>query len=117
MKENLILKKSFEFAIKVTPLYKRMIGSREYIISKQLLKSSTSIGANIQEATAAQSRKDFISKMTIASKEARETRYWLTYLKESEMVDYDLNELMTEIEEITNIISKIIITTKENSNK
>ena len=114
MKKNLILEKSLEFAVKVTPLYQQMLQSREYVISKQLIKAATSIGANIQEATGAQSRKDFISKMTIASKEARETRYWLIYLERSKLIDFKLTDLLSEIEEINRIISRIIITTKEN---
>jgi four helix bundle protein len=67
---------SFDFSLRIIYLYKILVEKREYILSKQLLKSGTSIGANIEEASAAQSRKDFISKMSIASKEARETRYW-----------------------------------------
>ena len=73
--ENKIQELSFEFAIMVIELYKIMIEKKEYVLSKQLLRSGTSIGANIKEAIVAQSRKDFISKMSIASKEARETRY------------------------------------------
>ena len=71
-KENIIIDKTFEFSLKIIELYKYLtIDKKEYILSKQLLKSATSIGANVEEATAAQSRKDFLSKMSIASKEAR----------------------------------------------
>ena len=71
-KENIIIDKTFEFSIRIIELYKYLtIEKKEYILSKQLLKSATSIGANVEESTAAQSRKDFLSKMSIASKEAR----------------------------------------------
>ncbi len=75
MKENIIRDKSFEFALEIIKPYILLQDRKEYVISKQLLKSGTSIGANVVEAGAAQSRKDFLSKMSIASKEARETEY------------------------------------------
>ena len=81
MAESLIQGKSFEFALSVIQLYQGLQAEREYVISKQLLRSGTSVGANVEEATAAQSRRDFLSKMSIASKEARETRYWLRLLQ------------------------------------
>jgi four helix bundle protein len=71
--KNIILDKSFNFSLKVIELYKILTSKNEYILSKQILRSGTSIGANVEESTAAQSRKDFLSKITIASKEARET--------------------------------------------
>ena len=74
---------SFQFALKIIQLYQKLVENKEYVLSKQLLRSGTSIGANIAEATAAISKKDFILKMSIASKEARETKYWLYLLKES----------------------------------
>lgn len=77
MKDNIIEKKSFEFALRIIEIYKQMKGQREYVLSKQLLRSGTSIGANVREATSAESKKDFIHKMSIASKEAKETEYWL----------------------------------------
>jgi len=77
MKQNIINMKAFSFALDAIQLYRILLEKREFVISRQLLRSATSIGANVEEATAAQSRKDFISKMAIASKEARETRYWL----------------------------------------
>ncbi|MGO2103573.1 MAG: four helix bundle protein [Psychroflexus halocasei] len=111
-KDNLIVIKTFEFALKVIELYKQLLSENEYIISKQLLKSGTSIGANIEEAIAAQSRKDFVSKMSIASKEARETDYWLRLLKESNLTQISVEALIKDINDIINILSKIIITTK-----
>ena len=75
--QNVIKEKTYQFAFRIVGLYKNMKVSNEYILSKQIVRSGTSVGANVGEATAAQSRKDFISKMSIASKEARETNYWL----------------------------------------
>lgn len=75
--DNKILELSFSFSLQIIELYKKLQEKKEFVISKQVLRSGTSIGANVEEAIAAQSRKDFISKMAIASKEARETRYWL----------------------------------------
>lgn len=113
MKENLIKQKSFEFAIKIIYLYKKLKNEKEFILWKQLLRSWTSIWANIEEALAWQSRKDFISKMSIASKEARETYYRIRLLKESEIVS-DIQEYCDEIQSIINILTKIVKTTKEN---
>ena len=75
MKKSIIKEKSYEFALDIIELYKFLIKQNEYVMSKQLLKSGTSIGANVEEAIAGQSRKDFISKMSISLKEARETNY------------------------------------------
>lgn len=75
MKNNPIKERSFIFALSIIKLYKKLQRNNEFVISKQLLRSGTSIGANIEEATAAQSKKDFLHKMSIASKEARETSY------------------------------------------
>ena len=75
-KDNVVLNKSFDFALEIIELYKILKSKNEFVISKQLLRSGTSIGANVEEATAAQTKKDFVTKMSIASKEARETRYW-----------------------------------------
>ncbi|MFD0861537.1 four helix bundle protein [Sungkyunkwania multivorans] len=83
-------------------------------MSKQLLRSGTSIGANVSEATAAQSKKDFISKMAIASKEARETKYWLRLIKASKIVDIDCDEELKQIDSIINVITKIVKTSQEN---
>ncbi len=87
MAESIIQKKSFSFALEIIQLYGQLQERQEYVISKQLLRSGTSIGANIEEASAGQSKKDFLSKMCIASKEARETRYWLRLLQVSQIVN------------------------------
>ena len=110
-KDNLIQKKSFNFAISIISLYKELVGQKEFIISKQLLRSGTSIGANVEEAIAGQSRKDFIHKMSIASKEARETRYWLKILNESNLVIVNLDDYLKNINQIIAVLTKIVKTT------
>ena len=81
MKDNIVLAKSFDFAVRIVNLYKHLCNDKnEYVLSKQLLRSGTSIGANTNEAQAAQSKNDFIAKMAIASKEARESKYWIELL-------------------------------------
>jgi four helix bundle protein len=112
---NLIVKLSFEFAIEIIALYKELIKAREYVISKQMLRSATSIGANIEEAQAAQSYKDFISKMSIASKEARETKYWLKLLSKGKMTQVDLENYIDMIEAINNILTSIVKTSSDHS--
>jgi len=95
--------------------YKDLTKEREYIISRQLLRSATGIGANVEEALAAQSRKDFVSKMNIALKEARETRYWLKLIRDSHYFDIDLSSYLEQIEEIIKILSSIVKSSRENS--
>ncbi len=111
--ENIILEMSFNFSLQIIDLYKVLIQNKEYILSRQVLRSGTSIGANIEEAIAAQSRKDFISKMSIASKEARETRYWLRLLDKSKLVYVEYKVYLNSIEHVINILTKIVKTTKE----
>lgn len=116
MKENIIVQKSFLFSLQILQLYKVLNKNREYVISKQLLRCATSIGANIEEAGAASSRKDFIAKMAIASKEARETRYWLRLLSDDQFIEnYDFTELLQQINQIIRILTKIVKTTQEKS--
>jgi len=114
-KESVIREKSFQFAISIVRLYKLLSDAKEYVISKQLLRSGTSIGANIEEAQAGHSKKDFIAKMVIASKEARETRYWLNLLKESKFVDTDYSTYLDEIEQLIKILTSIVKTSQETS--
>lgn len=109
-KDNLVQKKSFEFSLMIIELYKLLTAKNEFVISKQLLKSTTSIGANVEEALAGQSRKDFLHKMSIASKEARETRFWLELLHRSHLVHLDYTKYLQEIESIINILTKIVKT-------
>src|SRR6188474_971089 len=112
--ENKILELSFEFSLKIIDLYKILIEKKEFVLSKQLLKSGTSIGANVEEAMAGQTRKDFITKLSIASKEARETRYWLRLLDKSRLVDLNYHSYLESIEHIINILTKIVKTSQEN---
>lgn len=114
-KDNLILEKSFNFSLSVIELYKYLKSNNEFIISKQLLRSGTSIGANINEATAAQSKADFIHKMSLASKEARETKYWLMLLNKSQLVEINLYKYIKEIDEIINILTAIVKTSQQNN--
>ncbi len=115
--KNLIQEKSFEFSIDIIKLYKNLISSNEFIISKQLLRCGTSIGANVEEALAAQSRKDFIAKMSIASKEARETRYWLKLLKVSQLVKCEPENEIEKIDELIRIITSIVKSSQEKLKK
>jgi four helix bundle protein len=115
MKDNLIVDLSFDFALDVIKLYKVMISKNEFVVSKQFLKCGTSIGANINEAQAAQSYKDFVSKMTISSKEARETHYWLVLIKKSDIIEFEdkeiiVNDLLDKLENMINILTKIVKT-------
>jgi len=116
-KDNIIKEKSFAFALKIIELYKILREEKEYILSNQLLRSGTSIGANVEESTAAQSASDFIHKLSIASKEARETKYWLMLLQQSRLVDYDYSIYLKEIDEIINILTSIIKTLQKKNFK
>lgn len=113
-KNNIIQQKSFSFAIRIVNLYKYLISEKkEFILSKQLLRSGTSIGANIEESIGGQSDKDFLSKISIAYKEARETIYWLKLLNAANYLsDEEVNTILFEAEEICKIIGKIQITIK-----
>src|SRR5215212_4150671 len=113
--ENKILELSFEFSLQIINLYKILAQKNEYVLSRQLLRSETSIGANIEEAIAGQTRKDFITKMSIASKEARETRYWLRLLDKSKLITIDYSPYLTSIEHIINILKKIVKTSQTGS--
>jgi four helix bundle protein len=111
LKDNIIQKKSYDFALKIVFIYRKLCGANEYVLSKQLLRSGTSIGANVEEAQAAQSRADFISKMSIASKEARESCYWLRLLRDSNTIGIsEADLLLLEAEAIVNILTSIVKT-------
>jgi four helix bundle protein len=107
-KESVIQVKSFQFALKIISLYKILQEQREFVISKQLLRSATSVGANVEEATAASSKKDFAYKMSISSREARESKYWLRLLNESQLVEVDLKEYINDVEELIRILTSIV---------
>ena len=111
-KANPIRDKSFAFALSVVPLYKHLQSAREYVISKQLLRSGTSVGANIEEATAAASRRDFLYRMTIASKEAREALFWLKLSHHSDFIqELDVSSEITAAEELVRMLTAIVKTT------
>ena len=112
-KDNIIRKKTFQFSLTALELYKIMSDQHEYVISKQLLKSATSIGANVEEAIAAHSKKDFLAKNIIALKEARETHYWLKLILKSPSLNFQVENLLKDIDEIIAILSSIVKTTKE----
>ncbi len=109
-KQNLIVTKTFNFSKEIIKLYIHLKKDKVFELASQLFRSATSIGANVEEAQAAQSKKDFIAKMSIAAKEAREIRYWLRLLDESDLTIKDIKHLLKEIEEIINILTKIIKT-------
>ena len=113
-KNNIIQDKSFAFAIRIVKLYKYLVEERkEFILSKQLLKAGTSIGANMEEAIGGQSRKDFISKISIAYKEARETIYWVKLLKATEYIQVkEADSIMNDAEELCKILSSILVSSK-----
>ncbi len=112
MKDNIILEKSFNFSVRIVNLYKYLKDEKkEYVLSKQLLRSGTSIGANVNEAQAGQSKNDFISKLSIASKEARESKYWIDLLIKTEYLnqnDKHTQSLVNEIEEIIKLLTSIV---------
>ena len=110
--------RTFQFALLIIEVYKDLQSKKEYVLSKQLLRSGTSIGANVEEAQAAQSRRDFIARRTIASKEARETRYWIRLLDAAGYLEdfSKKNALLDEIGNIVNIIIKIVKTSTQTAN-
>lgn len=117
MRDNIIYSKSFNFAIRTVNLYKYLTADKnEYVLSKQVLRSGTSIGANVREAIEAQSRKDFVSKLYIALKEAGETKYWIELLIATDYIDrMEGNDILDEVTEILKILNSIIKTTRESN--
>ena len=117
LKNNVVLEKSFDFAVRIVKLYKYLCDEKkEYVLSKQLLKSGTSIGANINEAQAGQSKRDFIAKMSIASKEARESKYWIKLLIKTDYLDRDniyTKSLVNDTEEMVKLLTSIVKSSKE----
>jgi len=115
MRRNIIKDKSFQFAVKVVNLYKTLSHERkEFVLSKQLLKPGTSVGANVREAINAESKADFIHKLAIAQKECDETMYWMELLRETDYInEKEFAGLHGESGEILKIIKSIILTTKK----
>jgi four helix bundle protein len=114
VKENLIKTKSFEFALLIIELYKKLKNNNEFVFANQLLKSGTSIGANVAESEAAQSKADFISKLSIAAKEARETKYWLDLLEQGKVIEISVSLELEKVIEIIKILTSIIKTSSGN---
>jgi len=113
-KENVLRDKSYGFALRIVKAYKYLVAEKkEFVLSKQLLRAGTSIGANVAEANQGQSRPDFISKLDIALKEAVETEYWLNLLRDSEYLTSEQTEsLLTDCRELIRILTAAIKTTK-----
>lgn len=116
MRNNPLLDKSFAFAVRTVKLYKYLCEEKkEFVLSKQLLRSGTSIGANISESQDAQSQNDFISKLSISLKEARESKYWIELLKETDfLTQKEAYSILEDLIEIIKLLVSIIKTTKEN---
>ncbi|WP_435625216.1 four helix bundle protein [Flagellimonas sp.] len=115
-KENIVQKKSFDFALQVVGQVKELqAGSKEYVLSKQLLRSGTAIGALIKEAEHAESKKDFTHKMSIALKEANETKYWLDLLFRSEYIPKQQYEILNdESVQLIRLLASIVKSSKQN---
>ena len=109
MKENIVMRKSFAFSVRIMNLHKYLSRKKgEYVVSRQICKSGTSIGANVAEAQRAQSTADFVSKMKIALKEANETQYWLHLLYETKYInDKEFASLHGDLVEILRILTAI----------
>ena len=118
-RQSIVGDKSLAFAKRIAKLYRFLVDKKkETIMSKQILRSGTSIGANIREGLFAQSRKDFISKMNIALKEAGETDYWLEILYSAEyLIEMEYKSLKNDNDELIRMLSSIVKTTKENTPK
>ena len=112
--DKAIQDKSFQFAVRIVNLYKFMrTGNQEYVLSKQLLRCGTSIGANIAEAQQAQSKADFISKMSIALKEANETDYWLRLLYATQFLpEKAYSSILSDCNELQKLLTAIIKSAK-----
>ena len=117
MSESIVKTKSFELAIRGVNFYKYLVAEKkEYIMSKQFLRSVTSVGANVREAVNAQSKPDFIHKLSIAQKECDESLYWLELLKETNYISaIEFESIYQQNNEVLKIIRSIIITSKKNS--
>ncbi len=117
MKNNIVADKSYAFALRIIKLYKYLVSEqKEYVLSKQVLRSGTSIGALIKEAEHAQSKADFLNKMNIALKEANETEYWLMLLKDSDYISLDsFNSIHIDSIELIKLLASIVKSSKLNN--
>lgn len=116
-KENIVKEKSYKFALRIVKLHKYLIENRkEFILSRQVLRCGTSIGANIEEAIGGITKKDFVNKIFIAYKEARETHYWIRLIRDSEYIENRLSEsILFECEELIKLTGKIISSSRKNN--
>ena len=119
MGESIVGAKSYAFAIRIVRLNRQLVRRKiEFVLSRQILRAGTSIGANVEEALGGQSKRDFLAKISIAYKEAREASYWLELLKD---VDYisrgEFESLNSDLEELSRLLARIQLTTKKNLNK
>jgi TIGR02436 family protein len=110
--ENIVLDKSFAFALSIINYYETLEQNKKFVVSHQLLKSGTSIGANIHEAQNSESRADFIHKLKIAAKEAEETKYWLLLCEEATNYPYEKN-LLNALGDILRLLNSIINSAKQ----
>jgi len=119
MKESIVRDKTYAFALRMVKAYKYLTQEqREFVLSKQVLRSGTSIGALVKEAEHAQSRADFIHKMNIALKEANETEYWLNLLKDSEYIDIkSYNSIHQDCSELIKLLASIVKSSKDSDEK
>jgi four helix bundle protein len=114
MTGNPVREKSYAFALEIVRVQKELLKSREYVLSRQLVRAGTSIGANVEEANAAQSRRDFAAKMAIASKEAREAHYWLRLLRDADMLAGErAGILLQNCEELIRLLTAIVKTAQQ----
>jgi four helix bundle protein len=115
MKDNILKSKSYQFALETIKVCRKLQNEKEYVLSKQLLRSASSVGANVREANNAQSKADFIHKLSISIKECDESKFWLELLKDSFYIkEMDFNSLHAEATKINRLITRIILTTKKN---
>jgi four helix bundle protein len=115
VKKSLVYEKAFKFSIRMVKLFQYLQDKKEYVMSKQIVRSGTSIGANIKEALYAQTKKDFAYKMNVALKESAETEYWLELLKETQYISDEMfNSVIEENREILKMLASIVKTSKEN---
>lgn len=116
--DNIIQEKTFLFAIRIVNLYKYLCeNKKKYVLSKQLLRSGTSIGANVEESIGGHSKADFVAKLVISYKEARETSYWLKLLQATNyLTQKESEDMLKDNEEILKILGTIIKNTKNNPN-
>ncbi len=118
MKTSIVKDKSYDFALRVVAVARRLRERKQYDFARQVLRAGTSIGANTEEALAGVSRADFVAKMAIASKEARETHYWLRLLRDSNTVEpEEIDPLIQDVEELIRILTAIVKTSQESTGK